>query len=311
VSGAPLGAEQAGEVGHVGRGRVVEQVAVGPVLDHVTVGVEPVVVDLAAEDVPADPPLGVVPTLHEVGVSGHEVVEVGHLERRVVERGAASAEEEQGVVVDVAVASIAAQERPERGALVELNLVGREQAEVLLVPRFTRAVVDDVENAVTEPLDVRRSRFQAQRRARARLSDGVVGNGAGSHRQPPDSSSSGHYLDLEAVRIGGAHDPSSTWSIEIDDAGEVVAGSELVEVGHGVCFEGEADETGFGAEMADVHKAFVIGAAHVQRVVGSLRDVHAEGLEERLHHVEVWHVEADKRDVVDLDAHDGQSPGEW
>lgn len=65
-------------------GVLVDEVAVGVVLDHEAVDVPPVVEDLAAEDVAADAPDGLVLFLGEPLVAQRLRVEVVHLERAVV-----------------------------------------------------------------------------------------------------------------------------------------------------------------------------------------------------------------------------------
>ena len=60
-------------------------------------------------------------------------------------------------------------------------------------------------------------------------------------------------------------------------------------------------------------EAFVVGAAHVQRLVVTGRALKTELGEERLHDVEVGCLEANERDVGDAYGHDSppmRSPGE-
>ena len=130
---------------------------------HMAVRVEPVVVDLAAEDVATDSPLVGLSGCGQVAVSAHQVVAVGDFERCVVELRTSEADEEQGVVVDVAVASIATQECAECGAFVECDLVGGDESEVLLVPGFARPEVGHIDHAVAESFHVRRSSAETKR----------------------------------------------------------------------------------------------------------------------------------------------------
>jgi len=56
-----------------------------------------------------------------------------------------------------------------------------------------------------------------------------------------------------------------------------------------------------------VHEPFVVGAAHVERLVVAARALETELGEERLHPVEVGRLEADERDVGDAHRHDAPS----
>ena len=139
-------------------------------LQHTAVRVVPVVVDLRAEDVAPYPPLRRAAVLRrrvrEVVVArkhlsatirlasgktrmqprcqrylATHVVRVGDLVCNVIvaRRRVPCAHEEEGVVVGVLVATIAAHEGPEpclRRVVLVVDLVARQQAKVLLVPLF-------------------------------------------------------------------------------------------------------------------------------------------------------------------------------
>ena len=92
----------------------------------------------------------------------------------MVELRPAGSDEEQRVVIDEMLAAIAPEERAERCVLVEFDLVGGDQPEVLLVPRFALPEVVDVEDAVAEPLHVRRPVLQSNHRSLPRLIGCVV-----------------------------------------------------------------------------------------------------------------------------------------
>jgi len=124
------------------------------------------------------------------------------------------------------------------------------------------------------------------------------GDGQTTHRAAP-----GHDLDSESVRVGGRHDASTTRPAEFLDRGELVAGGEPIEFLDRVRGECQPDEARVVAEVGDVHESLVVGAAHVERLVGSRGARQAEVDEERLHLVEVGRPEPDECDVVDLDAH--------
>src|SRR5262245_14808424 len=80
----------------------VEPVRVGPVLVHAAPRIRPIVVDLAAEEMPADAPhVLVLAELPNVLVAGEDVIDVGHLEREVVQAGALVPDAEEHVVIDI------------------------------------------------------------------------------------------------------------------------------------------------------------------------------------------------------------------
>ena len=109
---------------------------VGPVLVHAAPGVGPVVVDLAAEQMPAEPPHVLVGSEgFEIVVAHGDVVDVGHLERQMVEPGLLVAQAEEDVVVDEIVAAVEPVERADQVRLVAgIDVVGADEAERLAVP---------------------------------------------------------------------------------------------------------------------------------------------------------------------------------
>ena len=80
-------------------------------LVHATPRVGPVVVDLAAEHVPPEPPHVLVDAkLLEIVVAHGDVVDVLDLEREVVEPGLGMVEAEEHVMIDIGIAAVAAVE---------------------------------------------------------------------------------------------------------------------------------------------------------------------------------------------------------
>src|SRR5256885_5765263 len=103
-----LGRDQVGAVLHV------QPIGVRPVLVYATPRIRPVVVDLAAEEMASDAPhVLVLAELRQVLVAGEHVVDVGDLERQVIEPGALVLDAEEHVMVDVRAAAVAAVERPD------------------------------------------------------------------------------------------------------------------------------------------------------------------------------------------------------
>ena len=85
---APLRGERLFRRHQIGAVGQIEPIAVGPVLVHAAPGVGPVVVDLAPQHVPADAPHVLVRAeLRQVIVTHGDVIDIGDLERQVVEPG--------------------------------------------------------------------------------------------------------------------------------------------------------------------------------------------------------------------------------
>ena len=99
MGGAPLRADEICERRNMWWCLVVEQIAVGPMFHHVSPWIQPIVVDLASENVASNTPLVRVATAREVRVATHEVVKVGDFERRMVERRLSRTDEEQRVMI--------------------------------------------------------------------------------------------------------------------------------------------------------------------------------------------------------------------
>src|SRR5579863_3410211 len=90
----------------------IEAVAVGPMLVHAAPWVSPIVVDLAAKHVPADAPHVLVgPESFKVVVTHADVVDIGNLERKMIQSGLLMPQAEEDMVIDIGVAAIAAIER--------------------------------------------------------------------------------------------------------------------------------------------------------------------------------------------------------
>src|SRR3979409_1282755 len=89
----------------------VEHVGVGPVLVDPAPRILPVVVDLAAEDVPPDAPhVLVLAGLAQVLGAEHDVVDALHFEGEVIQSRLRSLEAQEHVVIDEGLAAVAAVE---------------------------------------------------------------------------------------------------------------------------------------------------------------------------------------------------------
>ena len=271
--------------------------------EHVAVGVEPVVVDLTAEHVTADSPLRRAFARLQVGVAAHQIVEVGHLERGMVEPGTTDTDEEQRVVIDVALTLVTPEKRTQRMSFIERDLIGGHQPEALFVPGLTGAEVEHVEHAMPEPLHMRRAGLEPNRRADPDPFGRIVARRRAGKREPPDRPASGDDLDLEPVGINGANNATASRSGEITNRGEAVHGRQVGQLVLARDLEREADEPRFVAEMGHMDEAFVVAPPHVERRVVATRTLHAELGEERFHHVEVGSAEPDERDVLHLHGH--------
>lgn len=157
--------------GAVAHGRIlIDEIAIGVVLDHEAVDVPPVVEDLGAEDVPADAPDGLVFLLGEPLVAQRLGVEVVHFKGAVVHvlvDVGGQGRQEHGVVVDEALAAVDVGEERDflAGGLVGFRVdvvewdvedVARHDVEVARVPVHSRGEVFHVEAKVAELLLVSR-----------------------------------------------------------------------------------------------------------------------------------------------------------
>src|SRR5882672_6778098 len=99
---APLGAERLVRRQQIRAASGVQAVGVGPALVHPAPGIRPVVVDLATEQVPADPPhVLVLAEFLQALVTTEHVIDIVDLEREVIQPGLLVPEAEKHVVIDV------------------------------------------------------------------------------------------------------------------------------------------------------------------------------------------------------------------
>ena len=105
-------------------------------LNDVTVWVSPVVVHLTSKDMPSDAPKVRSVLLGEVGVAGHEIIDIGHFEGGMVVLRLPRSNEEKRVVIHEHVTAIAAKKCAEGSLLVQSDLIGGEESEPFLVPGF-------------------------------------------------------------------------------------------------------------------------------------------------------------------------------
>ena len=152
-----------------------KQIAVGPMLKLVAPWILPVVEDLTAEDVATDAPGRRAALLLQMVMALHQVVQMRNLECGVIEpRRLRRLKQEERVMVGRRLAAIAAQKCSDGESGAQFNLVGRDEAEARFVPLLRRAKIFHFQNRVTEPCDMRRPRFQSDRRAQACLRIGCV-----------------------------------------------------------------------------------------------------------------------------------------
>ena len=196
----------ASERDRAGLVRRVEQIAVGHVLHHVAERIAPVVVDLAAEDVAADAPVMRVAAAAQVLVAGHQVVEILHLERDVVQLDAAGADREERVVIHVLRAAVESHEGGEhRIALAEIDLVRVPEAEVRVVERLRLAEVLDEQDEMPVPLHAGRTALEVLAFAEAIARRAGVQSVRRGHRKRRERLDALHDLDADAIRIDESH----------------------------------------------------------------------------------------------------------
>ena len=125
-------------------------------LERVAPRIAPVVEDLAAQDVAADAPFVLVGLSPSAG-RGPAIRSSRSATSKAawLNFGCPVPSQEQRVVVGRLLAAVAAQEGAERELRRELDLVGGDEAEAVLVPSLAGAEVGDVEHAVAEALHMR------------------------------------------------------------------------------------------------------------------------------------------------------------
>ena len=116
------------------------------------------------------------------------------------------------------------------------------------------------------------------------------------HRDRRDLLDAAHHLDLVAVRLGQAHPLAAAGLVDVFDARSAGRLGELLQLVLVVDVIGDADKFGI-ALLGDVEVVRRIGAAHIERVGGALRPVHAEAGEEFLRHVEIGRPEPSVGDI--------------
>src|SRR5262245_17163916 len=146
-----FGRQQVGSVPHV------EPIRIGPVLVHAAPWVGPVVVDLAAEEMPANAPhVLVLAEMREMLMSHEHVVEVLHLEGEVIQARALVPDAEEHVMIDVVLAPIAPVERPDDVVLrAHVDVVRADEAERVAEPAHGRHHIGRRHHAVADPLHAR------------------------------------------------------------------------------------------------------------------------------------------------------------
>ena len=249
----------------------------------------------------ADAPAVLVAAAGEVLVAGHQVVEVLHLEGDMVELDHARAHREEGVMVDVLGAAIAAHERGEHLlSIAEIDLVRVHEAEVRVVEGLGRAEVVDQQDEVAEALDVRRAALDAwgaprRRRSLPTLTARGGGGASGGTAAMPCTTSTAMPLG-SVSRTRWPPPGSSMCSTALAPSARAMA-SRSAALRR---LQADTDEAGI-AELGDVQMVLRIGAAHVERRRRARGAHHAEVGEEGLRAVEVGRAKADVRQVGDFD----------
>src|SRR2546426_7051850 len=284
---APLRAQSFLRRQQLGAMARVEHVGVGPVLVHPAPRILPVVVDLAAEDVPPDAPhVLVLARLLEVLVAEHDVVDALHFEREVIQSRLRPLEAQEHVVIDKGLAAVAAVERGDDVVLgASVDVIRTQEAEHLAVPLGSLFCVLRHDDAVGDPLHLRRPALQAHQLAGAPQFLVAPVEHVLARRQAFELLHAANHFHLVAVRVVDAHALAAARLVEVLDAGGAGRLSELFEVALAVDVEGEPDEFR-RPEVGDVQVVGGIGAAHVERVRGPLGADHAEVDEELLGFIE-------------------------
>ena len=153
--GSPLVEPGGGEGSPTRLEAAVEHVAVAEVLDQKSVGIAPVVEDLAAQDVPADSPRAVITEVGEVAAAGGHRVDVADLVGRMDVTVGRAQRQPQGVVIGRSLPAIAADEAHDRSAVAlpgVVQEVADDHPEVIEVPVERLAVLGGLQHQMPEPL---------------------------------------------------------------------------------------------------------------------------------------------------------------
>src|SRR5712691_3739379 len=268
---APLRAQSFLRRQQLGAMARVEHVGVGPVLVHATPRVLPVVVDLAAEDVPPDAPyVLVLARLAQVLMAEHDVVDALHLEGEVIQADLGALEAQEHVMIDEGLAAVAAVERRDDVVLgAGVDVVGTEKAEHLAVPLGSLACVLRHDHAVGDALHLRRPALQAHQLAGAPQLFVAPVEHVLARRQALQLLHAADHLHLVAVRVIDAHALAAAGLVEVLDAARLGSLGEFLEVVLALDEECEADEFR-RPEVRHVQVVGGIGATHIERVRGPL-----------------------------------------
>src|SRR5262245_37090327 len=281
---------------------LVQPVGVGPVLVHPAPRVGPVVVDLAAQEMPADPPhVLVLAELLQMLVSGEHVVDVRHLERQVVQAGALVPDAEEDVMVDEGGAAVEPVERADDVVLAAgVHVVRANEAERLAEPPRRLDHLGGRHDAMADPFHPRGAPVNAHHRAgpleafRAEV-EWLALHGDGLQLLDPV-----HDLDLVAVRLLEPHPLAPTRLVDVLDARRARRLCDLLEIVEALRVEREPDEPWI-AILRDVEMVRGIGAAHVEGVVRPIRAHHSEIGQELFGGVEVGRAKSSPREIRSLD----------
>jgi hypothetical protein len=242
-------------------------------------------------------------------VAHGDVVDVGHLERHVVEPGLLMAQAEEHVVVDVGVAAVAAIERADQVRLLaRIDIVRADEAERLAEPSDGFVEFGRHQHPVGDPLHVRGALGQSHQfaGARDRLVAGIEPLPLGGDRRQRGDAV--HHLDLIAVRLGEPHALAAARLVDAFHGRGAGRLGQAVEVVLARRVIGKADELRI-AFLGDVDVVRCVGAAHVERGRRALGAHHAEAGEEFLHHVKIGRPEPPVSHIGDLDPSHGCFPG--
>src|SRR3989442_438774 len=265
----------------------VEHVGIGQVLVQPGPRILPVVVDLAAEDVPPDAPhVLVLARLLEVLVAEHDVVDALHFEREVIQSRLRPLEAQEHVVIDKGLAAVAAVERGDDVVLgTGVDVIRTQEAEHLAVPLGSLFCALRHDDAVGDALHLRRPALQAHELAGAPQFLVAPVEHVLARRQAFELLHAADHFHLVAVRVVDSHALAAAGLVEVLDAGGPGRPGELFQVVFVIDEKGEADELR-PPEVGDVQVVGWIGAAHVERVRGPLGADHAEVDEELLGFIE-------------------------
>src|SRR5260370_11509752 len=249
----------------------------------------------------ADDPHMLVALLLQMLVADHHVVDVGGVERQMIEAALAAANAEKRVMVDIEVAGVQAIKRAEDVALLPgIEFVRAGEAEHLAIPAERLVEVLRHDDEMPEPLDVRRALLDAKELALAAVFVVAGIDRRARHRDRIKQRHAVDDLDLVPVGIGQTHALAAARLVDVLDRRGPLDPRDFFEVFHARGMNGDPDIARL-AQFGDMDVRRCVGAAHIEGVLGPIGAGHAELGQKLLLLVEIGRAQAPISEIEGFD----------